>query len=578
MASGARNFVPGEMIAGSVYRIVRLIGAGGMGTVYEVEDTTIGKPYVLKVLHPQLGNREDLAHRMQKEARTLARLKHPNIVEVITAGVTADETRLPYFVMEKLVGQSLRLVLEKRHQLELPHAYHIGIDLLDALAQAHDLGVVHRDVKPDNIFLHQMANNVTLTKLLDFGIVALMTGDRRDTAGKFVGTLRYSAPEQILGDRPSPQTDLYSAALVIFEMVAGRGPFDDLGGSHEIGLAHAKRTAPRLSQFVFDVPNELTSLLAAALSKNPQQRPRDAYSFAASLRNLKRALAPHRPGWAEPSATGAAVGAALGAAPAPAPYVHLRPSAAPDGGYVVAPVATPAAPAPTGVAQVTMRMAAPTPGATERNDAKTATSAQVDRDDPTHTSAPQTPRMPRDGTEALAPAAVPVTTQRALPLAAAMHESSAPLRWPPEKPLASSDDAQVRSLHDAAPPPTSRAAVAALVGAVTLGVVVAGLMFVKRASLSRSASTAPVVVSALPPPPEPSPVVAQPAPTLAPPALEDVPAPSAATAAPSASTTTVASATPPRPTAVATATARPKPATPPRGSSALAPDRPGPGF
>src|SRR5271169_1406514 len=222
-----RDYRPGEHVPGSVYRVVRLIGAGGMGTVYDVEDTTIGKRYVLKTLHPQLGAREDLARRMQNEARTLARLNHTNIVEVITAGVTGDDLKLPYYVMERLNGQSLRLVLEKKGQLELAHAYHIAIDLLDALDHAHDKGVIHRDVKPDNIFLHRTSAGVTVTKLLDFGILSLLDATNRETAGRFLGTLRYAAPEQLRGDKPTPKVDVYATALVLYEMLAGCGPFDD---------------------------------------------------------------------------------------------------------------------------------------------------------------------------------------------------------------------------------------------------------------------------------------------------------------------------------------------------------------
>ena len=158
---------------------------------------------------------------------TLARLNHPNIVEVITAGVTTDDLRLPYYLMERLSGQSLRVVLEKKGQLELSHAYHIGIDLLDALDHAHDKGVIHRDVKPDNIFLHRTVAGITVTKLLDFGIVSMLNATSGETAGRFLGTLRYASPEQLRGDRATPKTDVYSAALVIYEIVAGRGPFDE---------------------------------------------------------------------------------------------------------------------------------------------------------------------------------------------------------------------------------------------------------------------------------------------------------------------------------------------------------------
>jgi serine/threonine-protein kinase len=260
-----------------------------MGTVYEVEDTSIGKRYVMKTLHPQLCAREDLARRMQNEARTLARLNHPNIVEVITAGVTADELRRPYYVMERLNGQALRHVLQKRWQLELTHAYHIGIDLLDALEHAHDKGVIHRDVKPDNIFLHRTPAGVTVTKLLDFGIMSLLDASSRETAGRFLGTLRYAAPEQLRGDRPTAKMDLYAAGLVLYEMIAGRGPFDDEGDPHRIAAAHLHRMPTPLSRYV-PVPKELDALLFAVLAKDPDARPRDAFALAASLRNLKSAL------------------------------------------------------------------------------------------------------------------------------------------------------------------------------------------------------------------------------------------------------------------------------------------------
>jgi eukaryotic-like serine/threonine-protein kinase len=268
----SREYAAGEQIPGTVYKVLRLIGVGGMGTVYDVEDTTIGKRYVLKTLHPKLGAREDLARRVQNEARTLARLNHPNIVDVITAGITADELRLPYYVMERLNGQSLRVVLEKKGQLELAHAYHIGIDLLDALDHAHDKGLIHRDVKPDNIFFHRSAAGVTVTKLLDFGIVSVLDSGPRETAGRFLGTLRYSAPEQLRGETPTPKMDIYSAALVIYEIIAGRGPFDDEGDASKIGAAHVNKNAPRLSTFV-GVPKELDGLVMAALAKDPALRP-----------------------------------------------------------------------------------------------------------------------------------------------------------------------------------------------------------------------------------------------------------------------------------------------------------------
>lgn len=577
MSAGPRDYPPGERVPGTVYQVIRRIGSGGMGTVYDVEDTTIGKRYVLKALHPQLGNREDLARRMQNEGRTLARLHHPNIVEVITAGVTSDDLRLPYYVMERLSGQSLRLVLEKKGQLELAHAYHIAIDLLDALDHAHDKGVIHRDVKPDNIFLHRTNAGVTVTKLLDFGIVSLLDSGPRETAGHFVGTLRYAAPEQLRGEDPTPKMDLYCAGLVLYEMVAGRGPFDEQGSSHQIAEAHLHRPAPPISRFVV-VPRELEGLLTSALSKMPDARPRDAFSFAASLRNLKRALSPE--GALDSTESRATAPAVVSPASGAAPFVDVRRSAA-DGQYIVspAPAAEPLSYTES-VPRTTVRgMVAPTMGpplASASAVRITATTPEaVDRRAATHSLVARSPTPAQGGTEAVG---VPVNlgfTVRAHPLP--MQEGVAPIRWPPEVPLALSEGPQVRTLTPTPPPAASRAALVMAISAMLGLAAVAGLLLIVRQKLSLrpvSAVTAPSAVLSAAPLPEPRPVAAAPAPTPATPPLDD----SAAPGAPGASASPAASApsTPPRPAAKPrpTASIRPTPPAPP----APEPDRPGPGF
>jgi serine/threonine-protein kinase len=265
-----------------------------MGTVYEAEDTSIGKRYVVKTLHSDLGDRRDLTRRMQNEARALARLRHPNIVDVITAGVTGDALHLPFYVMERLSGESLRAVLKRHGPIELRLALGITIDLLQALEHAHEHGVIHRDVKPDNVFLHRVSDGLTVTKLLDFGIVSLIDATRSESAGHFVGTLRYAAPEQLRGDAPSPKMDLYAVGLILFEMVAGRGPLDHVGDSQQIAAARLTQDAPLLSTLIA-VPTELDELLVRALDRQPEGRPRDAFAFASELRNLRRVCDEQRP-------------------------------------------------------------------------------------------------------------------------------------------------------------------------------------------------------------------------------------------------------------------------------------------
>jgi tRNA A-37 threonylcarbamoyl transferase component Bud32 len=288
------DYQSGHTIPGTVYRVHHVVGVGGMGTVYEVEDITVGKRYVLKTLHADLADRHDLAERLSREARALAKLQHPNIVEVYTSGTTQDALKLPFYVMERLHGESLTKVIGHRGSLKFEQACDIGIDLLDALDHAHEYRIIHRDVKPDNIFVTRGRDGRSLAKLLDFGIMKLASGPAgsaaAQTGGRFIGTFRYAAPEQILGREVTLRSDLYAAGLVLYEMLAGRGPFDDFTGEMEVGKAHIDVPPPPLSKFV-DVPPGVEALVMSALQKDPAARPRDAFTFASGLREIKKQLA-----------------------------------------------------------------------------------------------------------------------------------------------------------------------------------------------------------------------------------------------------------------------------------------------
>ncbi len=601
----ARDYQPGEPIPGTVYRVLRRIGAGGMGTVYDVEDTTIGKRYVLKTLHPQLGAREDLARRMKNEARTLARLDHPNIVEVFTAGVTVDDMRLPYYVMERLNGQSLRVVLEKKGQLERQHAYHIGIDLLDALDHAHDKGVIHRDVKPDNIFLHRTSAGVTLTKLLDFGIVSVLDHGTRETAGRFLGTLRYAAPEQLRGEKPTPKTDVYAAALVLYEILAGRGPFDDEGDPHRIGAAHLNKPPPPIAKFVA-VPRELEALLMASLSKDPLLRPRDAFSFAASLRNLKRnrSEAPHT---SESTQNRDTVRAALGFTSAPAsqvdpggvsPYAALRATSSVSAG----PARSSARLPNTTVAATSVPTWAPSATASS----VTATSAPastvpdaVDRFAATNSLVFEASPAPPEGTAAMTETPAPASMGGLVPTPIA-----ASLDWPPDRSAFMSEGPQVRSLN--APTASVRSRRTVLTSAfgaaalLSLGALALVLRSASQAHPGAGSLGGPSPIGT-PAPPSAVPLVVLPAPTLDIAAFE-APASPRATPRDAGSSEVGASLASPRQGKPPAAAAEPKAvsastaaaasgvvaahpfAAPARAKTAspmpsrLLPDRPGPGF
>jgi serine/threonine protein kinase len=283
------TYAPGALLPGTPYKVLRALGAGGMGVVYAVEHTFLKRKEALKTIHPELIDRRDIAERMAREASVVGNLKHPNIVQVTGGGIIDDQWKLPYFAMEMLRGKNLRQVLGKRTLTDFASVYNIAYEVLSALAEAHAHGVVHRDVKPENIFLHfdstRSAGPQVTAKLLDFGVMAVLGGRQ---SMSFRGTYKYAAPEQLRGDKVGPQSDIYAMALVVYEMIAGRGPFDDIRDVRGLVKAHMETEAPSISQFA-RVHASVDDLLARALAKDPAKRPPTAMSFALDLRPLKRA-------------------------------------------------------------------------------------------------------------------------------------------------------------------------------------------------------------------------------------------------------------------------------------------------
>lgn len=277
------EFAVGEMVPGTKYLVVSRIGQGGMGSVYEVEHVELGKRFVLKALLDQFCQRQDLVQRLRNEWRSLGRLEHPNIVSVSDAGVAANGA--PYYVMERLQGESLAGALQRLGRFSLTDSLRIAAEILEGLAAAHDIGIVHRDIKPPNIFVTQAG----ITKVLDFGIAKLTDGASLELTGRgiAIGTPRYMSPEQAAGERVDGRADLYAVGLVLFEMLSGCGPFDGCE-SHEVFLAHITRQPPRLGELVPGIPAELEGLVAALLAKRPADRPQSAAAAAAALRSMSR--------------------------------------------------------------------------------------------------------------------------------------------------------------------------------------------------------------------------------------------------------------------------------------------------
>lgn len=278
------EFEIGQLIEGTPYKVVQRIGKGGMGSVYEVEHRELGKRFVLKALLREFISRPDLVQRLRNEWRALGKLEHPNIVSVTDAGVA--ENRVPYYVMERLVGETLAHRIRDWGRMPPEEALEIAAGVLDGLSAAHAIGVVHRDVKPPNIFLTS-----SCPKVLDFGIAKLLDGTAPITSrGVAIGTPRYISPEQASGDSVDARADLYAVGLLLYEMLSGESPFEDCK-SEELLISHLTKVPARLATLVPGIPSELDHLVARLLEKKPGDRPPSAQGAADTIRAIARGLA-----------------------------------------------------------------------------------------------------------------------------------------------------------------------------------------------------------------------------------------------------------------------------------------------
>jgi serine/threonine-protein kinase len=267
------------------YRIDAVLGTGGMGRVYRGEHMGIGRAVAIKVLHADLNRNREAAQRFQREALASGRLDHPNIVGVSDFGVLDDGSF--YLVMEALEGESLGDRLTRDKRIPWREALEIMRGVLSGLRHAHERGVVHRDIKPDNVYLARKDRD-TVVKILDFGIAKLFAGSADDPAatraGLTVGTPAYLSPEQAVGGEILPASDLYSATIVLFEMLTGRAPFEDKDPLAMLG-AHVSRTPPRLVEIVpeLDVPPGLEELIERGLVKTSADRIAAASDYLAQI-------------------------------------------------------------------------------------------------------------------------------------------------------------------------------------------------------------------------------------------------------------------------------------------------------
>jgi serine/threonine-protein kinase len=279
----------------SRYRIVALLGQGGMGSVYRAEHVAIRRPVAIKVLHPDFAGDPDHGKRFQREAFVTGRADHPNCVTVSDFG--ALEAGGFYLVMELVDGVGLADLLAREERLPARRALHIARHILRGLAHAHAAGVVHRDIKPSNIILARSGDDPDFAKLLDFGIAKLVEGaatpapapvDQHITRiGTAVGTPTYVAPEQAVGGAADPRSDLYSLSVVLFEMIAGRPPFR-AEETIKLLAMHLSTPVPAMAELVpgLCVAPAVEELIRVGLAKEAASRHASAATYAAAIDDL----------------------------------------------------------------------------------------------------------------------------------------------------------------------------------------------------------------------------------------------------------------------------------------------------
>lgn len=268
----------GQVLDGR-YRVESLIARGGMATVYLGTDTRLDRTVALKIMHAELANDEDFVRRFVGEARSVARLSHPNVVTVFDQGA---DGRTLYLAMEHVPGRTLRDLLNERGQLSPREALDIMDGVLAGLAAAHDAGMAHRDVKPENVLI----TDAHAVKVADFGLARLHAGASQTKSGMIIGTAAYLAPEQVSGGVTDARTDVYAAGVMLFELLTGRQPHT---GDTPLAVAykHVNEVVPPPSSIVPGLPPALDALVALATSRDPELRPADAGQFLRAITGVR---------------------------------------------------------------------------------------------------------------------------------------------------------------------------------------------------------------------------------------------------------------------------------------------------
>ena len=308
---GAQGRYEGRTVAGGRYQLRDLLGEGGMASVHLAYDAVLDRQVAIKTLHTELGREQAFRERFRREAQSVAKLTHTNIVSVFDTG--EDELEgvgtTPYIVMEYVEGRPLSSVLDEdvRQYGAMPadKALKITADVLAALEISHEMGLVHRDIKPGNV----MMTKRNVVKVMDFGIArAMQSGVTSMTqTGMVVGTPQYLSPEQALGRGVDARSDLYSVGIMLFQLVTGRLPFD-ADSPLAIAYAHVQEEPVAPSSINRSLPPAVDALVARALKKNPNERFPSAEAMRSECLRVAQSLTPAAPSIVPGAQTGSGAG------------------------------------------------------------------------------------------------------------------------------------------------------------------------------------------------------------------------------------------------------------------------------
>lgn len=273
---------------GGRYKIEALLGQGGMSSVYKATDPNLRRAVAIKLIHPHLSSDPQFVRRFEQEAAAVAQLRHPNIIQVHDFNHDDD---LYYMVLEFVPGQTLQQKLKTvnsaNQRLSLAQTIQIITTICEAVAYAHEQGMIHRDLKPANVMLTPGDQPI----LMDFGVAKMLSGTQHTATGAIIGTAKYMSPEQARGERPDERTDIYSLGVMLYEMIAGQPPFE-ADSTVAILMKHATQPVPDIRQLQSDTPDGLVAVVEKALAKDPADRYQTAAEMAAALKKAVGLPAP----------------------------------------------------------------------------------------------------------------------------------------------------------------------------------------------------------------------------------------------------------------------------------------------